>query len=175
MGKAGGTTRSLDLMPDADQVWYFAYGSNMDPGQMIDRRVRFSAAKRAVLKEHTLVFNRYSATWSAGVADIVPKPGERVEGVLYLVTERGLTTLDKFEGVDRGLYQRAMVSVEDDEGRMHEAVCYQIVDKAVVTVPPSPEYLTRLVKGAEAFDLGAEYIQKLRDRLYRARRVRPSP
>ena len=155
-------------MPDSDQLWYFAYGSNMDPGQMIDRRVRFSAAKRAVLREHTLVFNRYSVTYGAGVADIISKAGERVEGVLYLVTERGLRTLDKFEGVDRGLYRRVSVTIEDDERKSHQAVCYQIVEKGVVNVPPSPEYLTKLVKGAEAFDLSPEYIQKLQGLLFRS-------
>ena len=155
--------------PD-DQVWYFAYGSNMDPGQMIDRKVRFSTAKKALLKEHTLVFNRYSVTYGAGVADIIPKDGSAVEGVLYLVNERGLKLLDKFEGVDRGLYQRAFVVVEDEKGTPHRAVCYQIVDKAIVTVPPSVEYLTKLVKGAEAFGLSPDYIQGLRDRLARVRR-----
>lgn len=162
-----------DLRPVAapeDQVWYFAYGSNMDPGQMIDRKIRFSAASRAVLKEHTLVFNRYSVTYGAGVADIIPKQGGAVEGVLYLVTERALKVLDKFEGVARGLYQRAFVVVEDEKGTPHRAVCYQIVDKAIVTIPPSLEYLTKLVKGAEAFGLSPDYIQGLRDRLAHVRR-----
>lgn len=159
-----------DPQSPEEQIWYFAYGSNMDPGQMIDRRVRFSAAKPAILKDHALAFNRYSVTYGAGVADIIPKSGDTVEGVLYLVTERGLKLLDKFEGVDHGLYQRAFVTVTDEQGVQHRAVCYQIVDKREVDVPPNAAYLTKLVKGAEAFSLSPEYIQGLRDRLARVRR-----
>jgi cation transport regulator ChaC len=155
---------------DNHPVWYFAYGSNMDAGQMMDRRVRFTEARRAMIRDHALVFNRYSTTWGAGVADIVPQHGEVVEGVLYQVTEAGLKSLDRYEGVDRGLYRRAAVRVEDAEGRTYDAVCYQIVDKASVSVPPSVAYLTKLVKGAEAFGLSPAYIQKLRDRLARVRR-----
>jgi len=131
-----------------DQVWYFAYGSNMDPGQMIDLKPHFSIAGRTVLKEHALVFNGDSVTYGAVFADIIPKQEGAVEGVLYLVTERALTALDKFEGVDCGLYQRAFVVAEDKMGTPHRAMCYQIVHKAIVTVPPSVEYLPKLMKGA---------------------------
>ena len=42
-------------------------------------------------------------------------PGDRIEGRLLSVDERGLEALDRYEGVDRGLYERIPVSREDPD------------------------------------------------------------
>lgn len=159
-------------MADPEQVWYFAYGSNMDPGQMIDRRVRFREARKAVLRDYTLVFTRYSVGYNAGVAAVIPSPGTVVEGVLYAVNEQGLKALDKHEGVDRGLYKRVNVTVEAEGGQHYEAVCYQTLEKRETPIPPNGEYLAKLIRGAEAFNLSPQYVASLREKLLRARRER---
>ncbi|WP_293032112.1 gamma-glutamylcyclotransferase [Natronococcus sp.] len=43
-------------------------------------------------------------------------PGDRIQGRLLSVDERGLEALDRYEGVDRGLYERIPVPREDDDG-----------------------------------------------------------
>lgn len=42
-------------------------------------------------------------------------PGDRIEGRLLSVDERGLEALDRYEGVDRGLYERIPVPREDPD------------------------------------------------------------
>lgn len=42
-------------------------------------------------------------------------PGDRIEGRLLSVDERGLEGLDRYEGADRGLYERISVPREDPD------------------------------------------------------------
>ena len=142
-------------------MWYFAYGSNMDPAQMTERRVAYAAGQRARLADHRLDFDLYSQRYGAGVADIVRSPGGSVEGVLYEVDEAGLATLDSYEGVEVSTYRRLDVAVATDDGEVHNAVAYEVIAK-VPFIAPHPDYLAKLVRGAEAFGLSAAYIRKLR-------------
>jgi gamma-glutamylaminecyclotransferase len=52
-------------------------------------------------------------------------PGDRTEGRLLSVDERGLEALDRYEGVDRGLYERVAVPREDSNS---EAVWIYVGD-----------------------------------------------
>ncbi|MDG5758688.1 gamma-glutamylcyclotransferase [Natronococcus sp. A-GB1] len=42
-------------------------------------------------------------------------PGDRTEGQLLSIDERGLEALDRYEGVDQGLYERIAVPREDSD------------------------------------------------------------
>ncbi len=48
-------------------------------------------------------------------------PGESVQGELYRVDDACLTRLDQVEGVDEGLYQRAVITLMS---RVNQAVTY---------------------------------------------------
>lgn len=80
-------------------VNYFAYGSNMNPGRMKERGVRYFLRERLVLEGFSLRFNKISSRVpGAGAANIVPDDSGIVEGVLYRITAAGLSALDRFEG-----------------------------------------------------------------------------
>lgn len=69
---------------------YFAYGSNLNVAAM---RRRCPAAKkfgRCTLPDWRMVFD--------GVADIIPSPGNVVEGAIYTITPECERSLDKYEG-----------------------------------------------------------------------------
>ena len=71
-------------------LFYFAYGSNMNPDRI-----------RARLPEARPVGKAYLCGWRLRerlYANIEPHKGGRVEGVLYLVSQTELYSLDSYEG-----------------------------------------------------------------------------
>jgi len=74
---------------------YFAYGSNMDPKRMKERKIRFSERKHAVLKGFRLEFNKISTrNPNEGYANIVRDEKGIVEGVLYEIRDEDIEKLD---------------------------------------------------------------------------------
>ena len=94
---------------------YFAYGSNLDIGQMRKRCPGAETVSAAVLKNWRLVERCY--------ADIEKADGECVHGALYSVTEDDLAALDFYEGYP-ALYTRETVSVTDRDGVERRALVY---------------------------------------------------
>lgn len=89
-------------------VFYFAYGSNMNPCRMHDR---IPAARR--------VGTGFVIGWEVRerlYANLEPKPGNRTDGVLYLLTETELNLLDRFEGYPRVYTCRRMKVWLNDGG-----------------------------------------------------------
>ena len=77
---------------------YFAYGSNMDEGEI---RAHCPSARylgAALLQSHRLAFTRRSIRSASGVADVLAAPGQEVWGALYELDEKDLDALDAKEG-----------------------------------------------------------------------------
>jgi len=91
---------------------YFAFGSNMNPEQMLKRCPNAIEIGAAVLRDHKIGFTRNSKTWSCGTADILVSPGDEVWGVLYSVTESDLVVLDRYEGVNNNAHKRISLTIE---------------------------------------------------------------
>ncbi|KAM3518796.1 hypothetical protein MY4038_009990 [Beauveria bassiana] len=98
--------RMLDLYADQGKYLYFAYGSNIHVSQMAERCPRSLFVGAASLPGHRWQINE------RGVANIVPSPSHRVEGLVYLVDREDEKTLDRSEGVSRKLYERQMREVD---------------------------------------------------------------
>jgi len=80
-------------------IYYFAYGSNMNPSEMERVKVRFSQRIPAILKGYGLRFNKVARRHSKeGYANIIPNDNEIVEGALYKIVEADLPRLDEKEG-----------------------------------------------------------------------------
>jgi hypothetical protein len=80
---------------------YFAYGANMDRAAMAARCPRSTALGPAVLARHRLAVMREG--WLTAVRD----PNARVHGVLWDLALADVPALDRFEGVEAGLYVKA--------------------------------------------------------------------
>jgi len=141
---------------------YFAYGSNMNPGQLKQWQITYANCQRAILQDHKLAFTRYSAKWQGGVADIIESKGDIVEGVLYEMTVKGLEKLDEKEGVHSGAYRRKNISVEAGRSERTTAITYEVVNKQAEFIPPSEEYMNIVIKGAEINGLSEAYIEGLK-------------
>ena len=135
---------------------YFAYGSNMHPGQMQKRCPGCTVVAPARLKDHRLVFSRVWAPWGGGgVADIQPAVGGVVEGVVWEITEAHREALDTYEEYPTA-YIRKDVVVETFDERTLAAFAY--FARPVGSYQPSRRYLRQIIEGARAHGLSPEYV-----------------
>lgn len=140
----------------SDDVWYFAYGSNMSRAKMrcVLKREPPSGQK-ARLEGYALAFNKLSTTWGYA-ANIGPEAGGVVWGVLYPCTARDLAELDNCE---KG-YHRSRVPICQDGGKVVEALTYEADCPAPhPTGVPKPCYTQMLLDGAREHGLPEEYIK----------------
>jgi len=83
-----------------EEVWYFAYGSNLNIGQMMNRVGEWAVSKRAVLKGYKLKFNVRSSRWGGLTANVVSTDNQdaKVYGALYRILREKLSVLSTYEG-----------------------------------------------------------------------------
>jgi len=138
---------------------YFAYGSNMHPGQMQRRCPGCVFVAGARLCDHRLVFTRpWAAGGGGGVADIRPEAGSVVEGVVWEITEAHRKTLDEYEEYPTA-YTRKDVVVETFGGRTLTAFAY--VARPLGRYRPGRRYLEALIAGARTQGLSPGYVASL--------------
>jgi cation transport regulator ChaC len=141
---------------------YFAYGSNMDEQQMRAHCPTFRRVDSACLQGHRLAFTRRSIVSGTGVADVVAVADGAVWGVLYELGDGDLEALDRKEG-SGWAYAREQKSVALATDRSaRRAIVYTVLTKEPSEVPPSHEYLERLIAAAEDQGLPGEYIATIR-------------
>lgn len=94
-------------------MYVFVYGTLTDPDRVETVLASVPGARYELESRATLEGLRRSEGEYPTLA-----PGDRVEGRLLAVDERGLEALDRYEGVDRGLYERIAVPHADgtDDG-----------------------------------------------------------
>lgn len=126
-------------------MYYFAYGSNLNKKQMMERCPESKPLFTAILPNYKLVFAGWSRQWRGGVVSIKPFRGDRVRGAIYEISERCLARLDRYEGYP-GNYNRLKVTVFGEDDEPLEAITYikagQLEEK-----PPSKEYLAVIQQG----------------------------
>ena len=126
-------------------TYYFAYGSNLNRKQMLERCPQSQPEFMATLPNYRLVFVGWSRQWRGGVASIRPFRGEKVPGAIYEVSDRDLKRLDSYEGYPRNT-NRLKVTVFDEDGEPIQAITYIKAGQSEET-PPSPEYLAIIQQG----------------------------
>ena len=84
-----------------EEIWYFAYGANMDDGAFrIRRGIQAREYRSGRLKGYQLRFNLDGRPKGRSApANLHPDPAAEVWGVLYRITRRDLVRLDLTEGV----------------------------------------------------------------------------
>ena len=149
----------------SDLVWYFAYGSNMQPATFRGRRgITPHDAVPARLAGWRLVFDKPPLLpMGQGMANIVAEAEAHVLGVAYAVTPEDLAHVDLTEGVLIGNYARVAVRVEPLGGAGDALEAFTLTsDRRDPTLLPSRRYVSLLVDGAEAHGLPGQYVAWLR-------------
>ena len=139
---------------------YAAYGSNMDPGQMMERAPHSPMAGTGWLVGWRLTFGGEDIGWEGALATIVEDPDSQVFVVLYDVTddEQGL---DRWEGSELGLHSKIRLRVQTLEGSV---LAWLYVLAAYEGGLPSARYLGVMADAAEAAGAPADYVADLRIR-----------
>lgn len=149
----------------AAPIWYFAYGSNMNPARLADDRLtpRGVAVEQrllAALPDWRLAFNKPWAKFNgAGAANILPHAGGRVFGTINLMLPAGLDVLDEYEGVATGQYRRQPITVFGGDGRPVQAITYIAENVVATDLLPHRDYLAHLLAGRDL--LPADYLAVL--------------
>lgn len=145
-----------------DEVWYFAYGSNMKESIFRERRGMCPLESRAGrIKGYRLRFNLEGRPkGKAAPANISPDPDAEVWGALYKITRAGLLHLDSTEGVPGHRYRPIWLEAEDIAGTPVTVITY-IAEGKETDANPSLRYLTFLRDGARAHGLPEHYLRFL--------------
>lgn len=117
---------------------YFAYGMNTDQVGMAQRCPGALSLGHARLRDHSFRF--------AVHADVVPCADSWVDGVLWVIDQQHLNSLDRVEGYP-WYYDRAELTVEHRERKV-KAHCYRM-QPGNADAAPTQTYLDSVLRGYE--------------------------
>ena len=140
---------------------YAAYGSNLDPQEMLGRAPSSPVRGTGWLEGWRLTFGGEDLGWEGALATVVEEPGSRVFVMLYEMSDADEHTLDQWEGSDLGLYTKIRVRVQTLEG---EVVAWLYVLDDYEGGLPSARYLGIIADAAEQAGAPADYVADLRSR-----------
>ncbi|MEK6801965.1 MAG: gamma-glutamylcyclotransferase family protein [Nitrospirota bacterium] len=130
---------------------YFAYGSNMWSAQMDKRCSQSKKVGVARLLDYRWIIS------TRGYANVVKSMNDYVEGVLFEISATDEASLDKYEGVSSGSYQKVEFPVLH-EGQEKVALVY--VDAVTVEGSPKQEYIQRINSGLADAKLSEAYVTR---------------
>lgn len=131
---------------------YFAYGANMNIADMAKRAPGSKPLGLARLPRHRFII------MSEGYASIVRDARFAVHGMLWDLALADLRPLDRFEGVDRGLYVKLNQPVITASGAKRALV---YVAASAQPGKPRPGYLEDILAAAAEIGLPAAYRKEL--------------
>jgi gamma-glutamylcyclotransferase (GGCT)/AIG2-like uncharacterized protein YtfP len=143
---------------------YAAYGTNLDPAQMLERCPRSPTAGTGWLEGWRLTFGGEEYGWEGALVTIVEAPEDptqRVFVALYDVSEFDEPVLDAWEGAGLGLYRKLKTRVQTLDG---ETTAWLHVLDSYEGGMPSARYLGLIAEAAEAAGAPDDYVRDLRDR-----------
>lgn len=140
---------------------YAAYGSNMDPTQMIERAPHSPLTGTGWLMDWRLTFGGEDYGWEGALATIVEDPDAHVFTVLYDVSPEDERQLDQWEGSEFGMHKKLRLRVQTLDGPV---LAWLYVLDAYEGGLPSARYLGVMADAAEAAGAPEDYVAKLRTR-----------
>ncbi|HLI40195.1 MAG TPA: gamma-glutamylcyclotransferase [Streptosporangiaceae bacterium] len=138
---------------------YAAYGSNMDPEQMLLRCPHSPRRGTGWLEGWRLAFGGEDSGWDGALATVAEDPGSRVFVVLYDVAETDEKELDTWDGVTLGYYRKAKVRVQTPDG---DVLAWLYVLNFYEGGLPSARRVGILADAAEKAGAPAGYVAALR-------------
>jgi hypothetical protein len=144
---------------------YAAYGSNLDPERMALRAPHSPLRGTGWLTGWRLTFGGEDVSWEGPLAtvveDVEDSGGQQVYVALYDLTQADEDSLDKWEGVDIGLFRKIRVRVQTLDG---DVAAWIYVLDAYEGGLPSARYLGMIADAAEAGGAPDDYVAELRAR-----------
>lgn len=146
----------------SDEVWYFAYGANMNDATFLERRrMRPLEWRVGRIAGQRLRFNLEGRPkGKAAPANLSEDPDAEVWGVLYRITRRDLVWLSATEGVPGWRYRLIWLEAEDTDGTRLPVFTY-VAEGKEKDGNPSLRYITLIREGAKAHGLPEHWIDYL--------------
>ncbi len=149
-----------------DDIFYFAYSKHIDPGNLKRLRINPELSISAILPNYRLAFNvledelfRFE---TRGLANIIPRSGFNVEGVLYQISEDDFVKLDDNYGVPDMKYYRKLVTVQAYNGDWYSAMTYAgWPDVTSQGLLPSGNHMKEIIDAARHKGMSPELRQFL--------------
>lgn len=138
---------------------YFAYGSNMNPERMKERRINYTSREFAFLENFKLVFNKKASKGDYVFANICPSKNEIVEGVLYEFPDEEIRILDRFESYPKHYFKKEIVVINKAYDEIQAWVYISQPEHLVEGLFPERKYLEHILAGRDL--LSEPYIKKL--------------
>ena len=129
---------------------YFAYGSNLNLGQMAVRCPQAEVVGKAVLEGYELAFRR-------GVLTVLPKEGSRVDGLLWRVNDRDEQELDRYEGYPN-LYRKEALTVQTEHGPLSVIAYAMNAPYCEIEAVPTNAYMNTVLHGCQQNDIAPDAI-----------------
>lgn len=155
--------------------YYFAYGSNMNYNQMLERCPNAEYLGKGFLPNYKLAFTRNSRNWESAAADILVSPEDDVWGVIYRLSVEDIMKLDACEGHPT-IYKRKTETIMKYNGSADvlnnndldnlnnydrlEVEIYEVVNKQL-NLTPKMNYLSILQDAAFEYCFPRVYQEKL--------------
>jgi gamma-glutamylcyclotransferase len=148
------------------EVWYFAYGSNLQSATLRGRRgIACTRAVPARAPGWRLVFDKPRLFGAeSSIANIVPDPEAAVIGVAFAMSADDLAHVELTEGVGIGHYSRVELAIEPLASVAGApASAYSLTsDRRDPTLKPSTRYMGLIIEGALEHALPDEWLAFLR-------------
>jgi len=140
---------------------YAAYGSNLDPALMSLLAPHSPGRSTGWLVGWRLTFAGEEHGWEGALATVVEDPLHQVFVALYDVPHHDEEALDRWEGMEIGLYRKIRVRVETLDGAVP---AWLYVIDAYEGGLPSARYLGQIADAAEQAGAPEDYVAELRSR-----------
>ena len=140
---------------------YAAYGSNMDPEQMLERCPHSPAAGTGWLSGWRLTFGGEEMGWDGALAMVVPDAGSQVFVALYDLNPYDQDVLDYWESADTGLYNKIKLRISTLDG---DVVAWVYLLDGYEGGLPSARYLGLIAEAAQKAGAPDDYVAELRAR-----------
>ncbi len=140
---------------------YAAYGSNLDPRQMLLRAPHSPHRGTGWLRGWRLTFGGEEIGWEGAVATLAEDADHSVFVSIYDLTIADESALDEWEGVTTDLYRKIRVRAETLDG---SPLCYVYVLNSFEGGLPSQRYLEIMITAAREAGAPEDYINSLINR-----------
>jgi gamma-glutamylcyclotransferase (GGCT)/AIG2-like uncharacterized protein YtfP len=140
---------------------YAAYGSNMDPAQMMQRAPHSPVSGTGWLEGWRITFGGEDLGWEGALSTVVEDPTSRVFVVLYDVSPLDVDQLDRWEGGELGMHKKLRLRIQTMDGPQ---LAWVYVLDAYEGGLPSARYIGVLSDAAEAAGAPDDYVRALRER-----------
>lgn len=136
-------------------MYYIAYGSNMNIGQMANRCPRSKRIGTGKIKDWDIVFKYY--------ADIVPSEGHVLPVLVWDIAPEDWPRLDRYEGYPAYYIRKTIPVTLDETGETFDAVVYVMTDARGEDLEPPEDYYFEVIKhGCIENGIDVEYLYDAR-------------